>query len=100
MIRKFLLPETMVVVHVISGNRYVTKISINRGYLEKMVYSGFMKFISMVVYPFPIHVVLKGFWVGQGSTGGCALFKPFGFRDISHFQAKKSSGGSLNRPAA
>ncbi|KAI8561395.1 hypothetical protein RHMOL_Rhmol04G0335900 [Rhododendron molle] len=65
---------------------------------EKMVYIGFMKLISMVVYPFPIHVVFKGFGVGRDSTGGCALFKPFGFREISNFQAKKSSG-SFFEPA-
>ncbi|KAG5554798.1 hypothetical protein RHGRI_012379 [Rhododendron griersonianum] len=66
----------------------------------KMVYSGFfMKLISMVVYPFPVHVVFKDFWVGLGGSGGCALFKPIGFRDVSYFQTKKSSGGSSNRPA-
>lgn len=62
----------------------------------KMVYSCFIKFISMIVYPLPIHVVFKDFSVG-GGNGGCALFSPFGFRGISYFPAKKSDGGSNHK---
>lgn len=52
----------------------------------------FSKFISMMIYPLPIHVVFKDFGIGRGN-GGCALFPPIGFRGIPYFQAKKSGGG-------
>ncbi|KAI8561399.1 hypothetical protein RHMOL_Rhmol04G0336300 [Rhododendron molle] len=58
----------------------------------EMVYRGLIKFILMV-YPLPIHLVLKDFWVGRGN-GGCALFsRPIDLRGISYFQTQKSDGG-------
>ncbi|KAG5554800.1 hypothetical protein RHGRI_012381 [Rhododendron griersonianum] len=65
-----------------------------------MAYSCIVKLLSMMGYPFPVHVLFKDFSIG-GGHGGCALFSPFYFRAMSSTsQAKKSvvaSSGGSNR---
>ncbi|KAG5554799.1 hypothetical protein RHGRI_012380 [Rhododendron griersonianum] len=72
-------------------------VSFSRTEEVKMAYSCIVKFLSMMGYQFPIHVLFKDFSIGRGH-GGCALFSPFYFRGMSTSKAKKSGdGGGLNR---